>query len=60
MTDGPSTMVHLIIQGWYGTVDYLILRSLEITFHHSGLPMDSEQIETEKKWQGVPQKSIIR
>lgn len=60
MTDGLSTMVHLIIRGLHDTVDDLILRSLEIAFHHGGLPTDLEQIETEKKWHGIPQKSIIR
>lgn len=48
MTDGLSTMVHLITQGLHGTVDYLIFHSLEIAFHHSGLPTDLEQFETEK------------
>lgn len=40
MTDGLSTKVHLIIRGLHYTVDYLILRSLEITFHHSSLGTD--------------------
>lgn len=30
-------------------VDYLVLRLLELTFHHCGLPTDLEQIETETK-----------
>lgn len=48
MTDGLSAMTHLIC-GLHCTVDYLILCSLEITFHHCCLPTDLEQIETETK-----------
>lgn len=47
MTDGLFTMIHLIIWDLHWSSRYLILCVLEITFHHCGLPMDLEQIETE-------------
>ena len=47
--DRWSILVHLIIRALHYTVDYLILCSLEITFHHGDLPPDLEQIETEVK-----------